>query len=139
MLSRWSAAAGFVALAACHSPTRPEVVTEVFSGSVTDAPMSAASEHGVRVGSPGRLTATLSWTDVPSPQPVGRAELRLVVRDSLGRTLADTLGTPGGSPLMLSTSVAPGPHTLSVEPRFRDRIAFYCLCDVPYRLQVEHP
>jgi hypothetical protein len=137
---RWAAAAtALLVMCACDSPTRPDPVLELLSGVVTDAPMASPAAHAVSVASEGRLTATLSWDDVPSPQPAGRAELRLSVLDARGRTLVDTLDTPGGSPLEVSTGVVPGAHTLVVGPRFRDRIGFYCLCDVPYRLRVEHP
>lgn len=138
-MSRSSAVAAVLVLAACGSPTRPESSVEAFSGVVADTPMSAAVEHAVRVVAEGTLTATLSWDDVPSTQPAGRAELRLTVLDAQRRPLADTLDAPGGSPLDLSVRVAPGAHVLVVGPRLRDRIGFYCLCDVPYRLRVEHP
>lgn len=128
-----------LALASCRSPTRSEIVSESFSGIVSDAPASIPAEHAVRVLSAGTLNATLTWQNVPSAQPAGRAELRLALRDPRGEVLADTLQAPGGSPLDLSVEVAPGAYTLVVSPRFRDRIGFYCLCDVPYRLQVTHP
>jgi len=133
------ALAALLALGACGSPTRTGNSAESFSGTVEDAPDATPAEHQVFVGEAGLLSARLDWDDVAPNQPTGRAELRLSLLDPSGRTLGDTLGTPGGSPLGFTTRVEPGRYTLVVSPRFRDRIAFYCLCTVPYRLEVRYP
>jgi hypothetical protein len=87
----------------------------------------------------GTLSATLAWVPQRSSQPAGQAFLAMTLRDRAGAVVFDTYGSPGSNPTIASGPVRREIYTLTVRPQFRERIGFYCLCEVPYSVVVVHP
>jgi len=113
-------------------------LTETFSGTIRDAPNAEGQSHDVSVGEAGMLAATLAWVPQQSSQPTGQALLAMTLRDRAGAVVFDTYGAPSSNPTIASAPVRRETYTLTVRPQFRERIGFYCLCDVPYSVVVVH-
>lgn len=127
-------------VACCGRSTHPVPVIETFAGTVMDAPNVAGRSYDVSVGAAGTLSATLTWMPQPPAQPAGQAVLAMALRDRAGAVVFDSYGMgSGGSPTRASAQVRQERYTLTVRPQFRERIGFYCLCDVPFTVVVEHP
>ena len=128
-------------MSGCGAPSSPVPTTDVFTGAIQDAPPIDApgDTYALRIRAGGTFSATLSWEEPPPAQPLGRAWLRLRLADGRGQVVLDTIDSPLRNPTQLSTTVFAGDYTLTITVQPRDRIAFYCLCRVPYTLTVTHP
>lgn len=131
---------GLLSVAGCGTSSSPVPTTEVFSGAIQDAPPIDApgDTYTLRLRAGGPLDANLAWEEPPPAQPLGRAWLRLQLEDGRGQVVLDTIDAPLQNPTRVATAVTAGDYTLTITARPRDRIAFYCLCRVPYSVTLTH-
>jgi hypothetical protein len=140
-LARAALLLGASLLAGCGAAPSPVPSTQLLSGAIQDAPPVDApgDTYAFRFRTGGTFNATLAWEEPPPGQPLGRAWLRLRLTDGRGQVALDTIDTPLRNPITLSTTVFAGDYALSITAQPRDRVAFYCLCRVPYTVTVRYP